>query len=108
MFGLSFEEKVNKAVEGLAAHGIHNPSGKIDDKVVTLSGVAHDVAAKTKAMIWFNEQVDTDNTINLIQVEVPNKPGGMPVPGAKPASPAFPGVVSGSSSTTSGGSNSTS
>ena len=74
MFGKSFEDKVNAAVAGLGAHGISNASYEIEGKVVTITGTAHDPAVKAKAIAWFNEQVDTENTLNMIKVEVPSQP----------------------------------
>jgi LysM repeat protein len=87
MFGMSFEEKVHKAVEGLVSHGIRNPTVEVEGKVVTLRGIAHDPAVKAKAMAWFNEQVDTENTINMIRVEVPSV-AAAPAPAQVP--PSFP------------------
>ena len=68
---MSFETKVNDAVAQLAAHGIRNASAQIDGKVVTLHGHAPDLATKSKAMAWFNEQVETENTLNLIRIDAP-------------------------------------
>lgn len=73
MFGKSFEEKVNDAVAQLGSMGIKAPSCEIAGKVVTVRGVAHDPASKAKAIAWFNEQVETENTLNMIRVEVPNQ-----------------------------------
>ena len=72
MFGKSFEDKVNAAVAQLGAHGVKNANYKIEGKVVTITGMAHDPATKAKAIAWFNEQVETENTLNMIKVEVPS------------------------------------
>lgn len=96
-FGKSFEEKVNEAVAGLGAQGIKNANYKVEGKIVTLTGTAHDVATKSKAIAWFNEQVDTENTLNLIKVEVPNQPPpsmAPPVAAAPPASMPTPMATS--------------
>ena len=72
-FGKNFEEKVNDAVAHLGSMGVRGAMAKLDGKVVTLMGTAHDAALKAQAMAWFNEQVDTENTINLIKVDVPKQ-----------------------------------
>ena len=81
MFGKSFEDKVNAAVAQLGAHGIKNANYKLEGKVVTLTGMAHDPATKAKAVAWFNEQVDTENTLNMIKVEVPSQEAAATTPG---------------------------
>ena len=89
-FGKNFEEKVNEAVAQLGTMGIKAPSCEIADKVVTIRGVAHDPASKAKAIAWFNEQVETENTLNMIRVEVPNQP---PPSAAPPVAVAPPPVT---------------
>ncbi len=72
-FGKSFEKKVNEAVAQLGSMGVRGANAKVEGKVVTLTGTAHDTAIKARAMAWFNEQVGTENTINMIQVDVPKQ-----------------------------------
>ena len=93
IFGKSFEEKVKDAVGAVAAKvpGVRGLDATIQDKIVTLVGVAENMAAKSAAMREFNALVETDNTINTIRVKAaaPAPPPGpapkaeaVPVPGA--------------------------
>ncbi len=69
LFGKSFEDKVNNALEQVRAQF---PQAKLSavvaDKVVTLEGEAPDLAAKSGIMAAFNGLVETDNTINRISL----------------------------------------
>ena len=88
LFGKSFEESVNDAVEKVRAKF---PSGSVaaavDGKTVTLRGQAPDMATKTGMMTEFNSLVATDNTIN--QIAVAQQPAA-----AKPAAAASPAAAS--------------
>ena len=72
LFGKSFEEKVQSALQGVRGQF---PGSQIDaqvgDDVVTLTGRTADVETKTRIMAAFNAAVETKNTLNQIQVEKP-------------------------------------
>lgn len=77
-----FDDEVQEAVEKIQGMGlgISGFSAKVDGKVVTLTGSAPDMEAKAKAMQFFNEMVETDNTFNMISVPAPEpKPAPEPV-----------------------------
>lgn len=77
-----FDDEVNEAVEKIQGMGlgISGLTASIDGKVVTLKGSAPDMEAKGKAMQFFNEMVDTENTFNMISVPAPEpKPAPEPV-----------------------------
>ena len=81
LFGKSFDEQVEAAIEAVRAKNLVDRLGaKIDGKVVTLTGMARSIEAKTKAMLAFNELVETENTINMIHVEAPH--AAAPAPAA--------------------------
>lgn len=82
LFGKSFEEKVREAVAAVEAKnpGVKNLRAEVDGKVVTLKGEAADLEIKGLAVKQFNALVDTENTINKIQIPAP-----APVPVATPA-----------------------
>lgn len=69
-FFKSFENEVSEALDKIRGMGlgVTNLSASIDDKVVTLTGKAPDMQAKVRVMDVFNELVDTDNTINQLQL----------------------------------------
>jgi phage tail protein X len=73
LFGKSFEVKVENAVAGVMAEnpGVKNLRAEVDGKVVILRGDAPDLEAKARAMSRFNALVDTENTINKIQIPAP-------------------------------------
>jgi nucleoid-associated protein YgaU len=97
LFGKSFDEKVQSAVDNLRGKF---PNAQIQahvaDEVVTLTGRAPDVETKTQIMGAFNAAVETKNTINQIQVD-------KPLPHAAGASPfgSGPGLATGPIGTTS-------
>jgi nucleoid-associated protein YgaU len=73
LFGKSFEEKVQAAVDDLRGQF---PGSQIDarvekDEVVVLTGHTKDIATKTQIMSAFNSAVETKNTLNQITVEQP-------------------------------------
>ncbi len=74
MFGGSFEDKVTKVMEevkGLGL-GVHNLSASVDRKIVTLSGEAKDIQAKTLAMEEISRRLEAaSNIINRIHVVEP-------------------------------------
>lgn len=78
LFGKSFGEKVPDAVAVLNKSdlGVRDLRATVDGKVVTLEGQAVSLDAKGRVMLEFNKMVDTENTLNKIQVQ--------PVPGASP------------------------
>jgi nucleoid-associated protein YgaU len=87
LFGKSFPEKVNDAVDVLAKSdlGVTGLKAKVDGKVVILEGQASSVEAKGRVMLEFNKMVKTENTINKIQVQGAAAPSTLPGPGAAPA-----------------------
>jgi LysM repeat protein len=89
MFGQSFDEKVQAAVAEIAAMGlgIQGLRADVDGKVVTLRGMAQDLDAKKRAMGEFNARVETENTVNLIELvaHAPAPPPAAPVPAPTPA-----------------------
>jgi nucleoid-associated protein YgaU len=63
---------------------------------VTLRGRAADLATKTRAMEAFNQLVETDNTMNMIELdEKPTAPAPEPEPAPEPAAERIHEVVSG-------------
>ncbi|MCX8160925.1 MAG: LysM peptidoglycan-binding domain-containing protein [Candidatus Saccharicenans sp.] len=86
IFGKSFSEKVQEAVDIInkSGIGVENLRAKIEGKVVTLEGLADNMEAKGRAMLEFNKMVNTENTINRIQVKSEAKapaPPGATIPG---------------------------
>lgn len=88
LFGKSFEEKVQDALNELNALGLglRNLDAEIDGKVVTLKGTAPSMDVKRQAMDEFNNRVKTKNTVNMIRVDAP-EPEPEPV-AEEPAAPA--------------------
>ena len=84
LFGKSFSAQVQDAVAKVSTSGldVRGLRADVDGKVVTLRGHAKDLAAKTQVMAAFNELVDTDNTLNLIEVD--EKPAPPPEPVEQP------------------------
>jgi LysM repeat protein len=72
-FRKSFDDEVTEALDRMRGMGlgISDLTASIDGKVVTLRGKARDMAAKSKVMQVFNELVETDNTVNLVELEEP-------------------------------------
>ena len=73
LFGKSFEEKVQSAVERVRGQF---PNAQIDvrvdkDEAVTLTGRAPDIETKTQIMGAFNAAVETKNTLNQITIDKP-------------------------------------
>jgi hypothetical protein len=72
LFGKSFEEKVQSALENVRGQF---PGAQINAQVgkdvVTLTGRAPDMETKTRIMGAFNAAVETKNTLNQIQVDQP-------------------------------------
>lgn len=97
LFGKSFDEKVNDALEKVRGQfpGA-NISAAVRDKTVTLQGQAADVATKGDIMTAFNTLVETDNTINQIQVAQAAAKTDIPLPppmtSAAPAAPTAAGT----------------
>ncbi len=83
LFGKSFEEKVEAAIAEVRAGnpGVKNLRADVDGKVVTLRGDAPTLDLKSRVMNHFNTLVDTENTVNKIQI---------PAPAAAPVHPAGP------------------
>lgn len=86
LFGKSFGEKVEEAVAAVKALnlGVKDLRAVVDGKVVTLEGEAPNLEVKGRAVQEFNSRVDTENTINRIQVLAPSQPVVSPVPGPAP------------------------
>ncbi len=89
LFGKSFEEKVREAIDKIRPQfpGM-KLSANINDKIVTLTGEAPDVATKGRIMAAFNDLVETENTINQISIPKPDTPAPTPagMSGDAPAS----------------------
>ena len=68
--------------------GLKHVEAKIDGKIVTLTGEAETLEAKSAAMGAFNQLVKTENTFNKITVAAPKAPPAAPVAAASPAAPA--------------------
>lgn len=88
MFGKSFEDKVQEAIAKVQGMGlpVRALRAEVEGKVVTLRGRAADLAAKTRIMDEFNKLVETDNTLNMIELdEKPHAPAPAPAAEAAPA-----------------------
>jgi nucleoid-associated protein YgaU len=92
LFGKSFEEKVEAAVERVRSQF---PGSEVNARVdgeetVTLTGQTADVETKTQIMAAFNAAVETRNTLNQISVQNPTPHaagtqfGSNPQPGVSP------------------------
>ena len=73
LFGKSFEEKVQVAIERVRGQF---PNAQINARVdqgdtVTLTGHAADLETKTQIMTAFNAAVETKNTVNQIAIDKP-------------------------------------
>jgi len=73
-FTKSFDDEVNEALEKIRnmGLGVENLSAIVQDKIVTLKGNVPSMDIKSKVMEVFNQLVETDNTLNLL--EVPKAP----------------------------------
>jgi len=87
LFGKSFGKKVQDAIAVLNKSdlGVRDLRAGVDGKVVTLEGQATSIDAKGRVMLEFNKMVDTENTINKIQVQ--GSSGSSPMPGPGPQTP---------------------
>ena len=87
-FGSSFDEKVKAAIAEISAMGIgvQDLRAQVEGKVVTLLGKAADLDSKKRAMREFNARVETDNTLNSIEVVTRAAPP--PAPAAPSPAPA--------------------
>ena len=76
LFGASFEEKVQQAVAAVSGLGlgVKGLEAKVAGKLVTLSGEAPSLAAKTKVMAEFTARVECENVVNTIRVVAPSVP----------------------------------
>ena len=84
LFGKSFEEQVNVALDTIRKQGVAKSlSAKIDGKTVTLIGEVSSADAKAQIMNTFNSLVETENTINMIKIDRPE-----PAPAPAAAAPA--------------------
>lgn len=95
LFGKSFDEKVNEAMETVRNKFPQaQVAAGVQDKVVTLRGTAPDMATKTAIMTVFNSLVDSENTINQIDIPSPTPVAAgaaMAAPATKPTS--TPGIT---------------
>ena len=84
IFGKSFNQKVGDAVAaiGKMGLGISDLRAKTEGKVVTLEGQADSLEIKGRVMAEFNRMVNTENTVNKIQVLEPR--AVQPGPAATP------------------------
>lgn len=72
LFGKSFEEKVQSALENVRGKFPGSQiNAQVDKETVTLSGRAPDMETKSQIMAAFNAAVETKNTLNQIQVDKP-------------------------------------
>ena len=80
IFGKSFDQKVQEAVAaiGKMGLGIRDLRAKAEGKVVTLEGQADSLDIKGRVMAEFNKMVNTENTVNKIQVQ--ESPAAQPWP----------------------------
>lgn len=71
LFGKSFEEKVQEAIDTILdmGLGLRRLEADIKGKVVTLQGLAGSKDVKFRVMREFNELVETENTVNMIKIE---------------------------------------
>ncbi len=81
LFGKSFGEKVQDAVAAVNALnlGVKNLRAAVDGKVVTLEGDAPSLDVKGRVVQEFNARVNTENTINKIQVAAAAPAAAAPV-----------------------------
>ncbi len=87
-FTKTFDDEVTEAIEKIRGMGlgIEDLSASVDGKLVTIKGSAPDMEAKAKAMQFFNEMVDTENTFNMIEIPAPEpKPEPAPEPAVEEA-----------------------
>jgi nucleoid-associated protein YgaU len=89
LFGKSFEEKVDEAINSLRAKypGVRGLGARVDGKTVKLEGEAPSLEVKTAVMAAFNGLVETENTINTIRVVAA---AVAPPPGPRPPAEAAP------------------
>ena len=72
IFGKSFEEKVQSAVDNVRGKFPNSQiTAQVNDEVVTLTGRAPDLDTKSRIMAAFNDAVETKNTINQIAIDQP-------------------------------------
>lgn len=72
LFGKSFEEKVQAALERVRGQFPGSQiNAQVGDEVVTLTGRTTDVETKGQIMSAFNAAVETKNTLNQIAVDKP-------------------------------------
>ena len=96
MFGKSFQDEVNAAVDKVRTMVPGSQiSATVAGKVVTLSGQAPDMNAKSRIMEEFNRLVKTENTVNQISI-----PKGA---AAGASTPAFTGPAIAAASKAAGG-----
>lgn len=90
MFGGGFDKKVEQAVTEVRALGlgVERLRAVVQDKTVTLHGLAKDMDAKRRVMEAISGRVKADNIINQIEIEKPPAPA--PVPATAPAAAAEP------------------
>jgi nucleoid-associated protein YgaU len=89
LFGSSFEEKVQAALDEVRALGlgVADLEARVEGKVVTLLGRAPSIEVKARAAKEFNARLETENTLNQISIpkpievapaRVPAEAGGLP------------------------------
>ncbi len=67
LFGKSFEEKVEEALQTIQGMGFDawDLAARVDDKNVTLTGNARSLEMKTLIMMEFNKLVETDCVVTV-------------------------------------------
>lgn len=72
LFGKSFDEKVQSALERVRGQFPgSNINAQVDNESVTLTGSASDLDTKSRIMAAFNDAVETKNTVNNLTVNQP-------------------------------------
>jgi nucleoid-associated protein YgaU len=94
LFGKSFEEKVQEAINGLRGRfpAVRGLGARVTGKVVTLEGEAPSMEVKGAVMAAFNAAVETENTVNTIRVK---SAAPAPPPGPRPPAEAAPAPPAG-------------
>lgn len=95
----SFDDEVSEALDKVRGMGlgVTNLGASVDGKVVKLTGNVPDMRTKARVMGAFNELVDTENTVNLLELPeaIPDTEEIVPKPGAEEKTEQMYEVVSG-------------
>ena len=82
LFGKSFDEKVQEAINDIGATtpGVSGLHADVRGKVITLKGKAESREAANLAMKKIDQAVKADNIVNAIEVSKPREPEPAPAP----------------------------